>query len=65
MLFPNCPVAKLLNNFFLYTGLRLLDVDGKHGFEELGTEEYYNAILVSNHLSKMLFFFILCSGCTF
>lgn len=55
-LFPHFPVAKLLNNFFLYMGLRLFDVDGKHGFEELGTEECYNAILVSNHPSKMLFF---------
>lgn len=47
-LFPNLPVAQCLNHFFLYVGSRLLDVDEQHGFEELGTEECYNSILVSN-----------------
>lgn len=48
-LFSNNPVAKLLNHFFSYMGLRLLDVNEKHGLEELGKEECFNVILVSGY----------------
>jgi hypothetical protein len=48
-LFPNNPVAKLLNHFFPYMKLRLLDINKKHGFEELGKEECFNVMLVSGY----------------